>query len=518
VCEEDQRHWKEVQDILKTQAGELDDWKVDFLHSIKWAPTLTKAQVEKLEAIKQAYDEQSREFIRQQRVMARAAYQYAQEQIQIERQKIQAQAEVATNRITVEQQLAQDLLQIDAIRNSTQLQQGLILDGTMAARQAAANAVAYAQEAAFEARSFAIKRDAINKQLGLNDLTLDARASLLNELLKLEEDYNNRVTTMNSRYAVQRAQDQATAAQAVQSRWERIVNPVGNALNSAFTSVYTYTSNMKDALLQAADQAIMSFVQMGIQALTKAAATQLGLTQIAMGGAAARTGVKTAEVATETALQTAQLPIAAGLEGAKTGVAATGAATRVAVTAGAAAAQTGIEASAAATSMAITASTGSANIAVKAVEAAAGAYAAISAIPVVGPFLAPAVAAGALVAVLALGKKIFSAKGGEERVPYDGAMYELHKDEMVLPANFANKLRASLSNVGPRTNAGMYSSAMMAGGNARSEVSNSNSASFNYSPTHNYQDANLQKMLQKDGDTFRRWFSNELRNGRIKVS
>jgi hypothetical protein len=52
VCVEDPSHWKEVQAILASRLAELDDWKVDFLHSIKWAPTLTKAQSEKLAAIK----------------------------------------------------------------------------------------------------------------------------------------------------------------------------------------------------------------------------------------------------------------------------------------------------------------------------------------------------------------------------------------------------------------------------------------------------------------------------------
>lgn len=53
VCVEgDPSHWAEVQTILATNAAELDDWKVDFLHSIKWAPTLTKPQAEKLKCIK----------------------------------------------------------------------------------------------------------------------------------------------------------------------------------------------------------------------------------------------------------------------------------------------------------------------------------------------------------------------------------------------------------------------------------------------------------------------------------
>lgn len=73
-------------------------------------------------------------------------------------------------------------------------------------------------------------------------------------------------------------------------------------------------------------------------------------------------------------------------------------------------------------------------------EAAAAAYASISEIPMVGPFLAPAVAAGLLAAVIGMGSHIASAAGGWHTVPND-QLAMIHKDEQVLPAKYAEGLR-----------------------------------------------------------------------------
>jgi hypothetical protein len=106
--------------------------------------------------------------------------------------------------------------------------------------------------------------------------------------------------------------------------------------------------------------------------------------------------------------------------------------------------RTSAEAAGAATTTGISATTSLQQIGHSAAVAAAGAYAAIAKIPYVGPVLAPLAAAAALAGVIALGKSIFSAEGGMGQVPYDGAMFELHKDEMVLPANLATPMRSML--------------------------------------------------------------------------
>ncbi len=44
-------HWKATQDLLAVHGKTLDDWETDFLHAIKWKPTISKAQADSLKAI-----------------------------------------------------------------------------------------------------------------------------------------------------------------------------------------------------------------------------------------------------------------------------------------------------------------------------------------------------------------------------------------------------------------------------------------------------------------------------------
>lgn len=116
---------------------------------------------------------------------------------------------------------------------------------------------------------------------------------------------------------------------------------------------------------------------------------------------------------------------------------------------------------AAAAKQSIVANAGAAikNILNKAAEVFANVYNAIAGIPYVGPFLAPAMAVAAGATVVGLVGRVASAEGGWERVPYDGAMAQLHKDEMVLPAALSDGLRKLVEN-GSGTNGGIHIHAM----------------------------------------------------------
>jgi hypothetical protein len=92
-------------------------------------------------------------------------------------------------------------------------------------------------------------------------------------------------------------------------------------------------------------------------------------------------------------------------------------------------------------------------IAIEGWKAAASAWASISAIPVVGPFLAPAVAAGVVASVIALGMHMSSAAGGWDNVPSD-QIAQIHKSEMILPASIANPLRSAIAGGGIGGNGG----------------------------------------------------------------
>lgn len=114
---------------------------------------------------------------------------------------------------------------------------------------------------------------------------------------------------------------------------------------------------------------------------------------------------------------------------------------KTAATAAGAAERATIEATAAAQSKATDAATGKSQITTAAATGAAKAYQAIVGIPYVGPILAPIAAGVAFAGIEAFSANIASARGGWDRVPFDGAMTELHKDEMVLPKPLADGVR-----------------------------------------------------------------------------
>lgn len=100
-----------------------------------------------------------------------------------------------------------------------------------------------------------------------------------------------------------------------------------------------------------------------------------------------------------------------------------------------------IQAAGAAESKAIDATTGMSQITTAAATGAAKAYQAIVGIPYVGPILAPIAAGVAFAGIEAFGGSISSAAGGWDRVPVDDAPALLHRNEMVLPAPLAERVR-----------------------------------------------------------------------------
>jgi len=100
-----------------------------------------------------------------------------------------------------------------------------------------------------------------------------------------------------------------------------------------------------------------------------------------------------------------------------------------------------IQASAAAEGKALDAANAKGEVTNAAAAAGAKAYQAIVGIPFVGPILAPIAAGVAFAGVEAFGSDISSAAGGWDRVPVDDAPALLHRNEMVLPANLADRVR-----------------------------------------------------------------------------
>lgn len=126
------------------------------------------------------------------------------------------------------------------------------------------------------------------------------------------------------------------------------------------------------------------------------------------------------------------------------------------------AAQTGATIAGEATRTSVTAAGGLARLGLKAAEAIkgimmsaweamAGAFKAMVAIPYVGPILAVGAGAAAFGLVAGLAGKIKSARGGYDIPSGVNPMTQLHEEEMVLPKQHANTIRAlgkSMANAG----------------------------------------------------------------------
>ena len=110
--------------------------------------------------------------------------------------------------------------------------------------------------------------------------------------------------------------------------------------------------------------------------------------------------------------------------------------------------RTAAEAGGAAMSVAIWGAATIKNIIASAWQAMAGAFAAMSAIPIIGPILgaAAAVAAGAF--VFGLVKNVASAEGGYDIPAGTNPMTQLHEQEMVLPKQYANVIRQAANGEG----------------------------------------------------------------------
>jgi hypothetical protein len=93
------------------------------------------------------------------------------------------------------------------------------------------------------------------------------------------------------------------------------------------------------------------------------------------------------------------------------------------------------------------------NIAIAAYQAAANTYNAIASLVPYGPILAPIAAAVALGAVMSFGSHLASAEGGWDQVPSD-QLAMIHKNEMILPAPLAERVRTMTGDGGGGSGSG----------------------------------------------------------------
>lgn len=353
----------------------------------------------------------------------------------------------------------------------SQRSRGLITVGGEFAALKASQDQELALTKAHEDQVFAIKKAELERELTLYQTDPVNAAKVNAEIERLETEHQAQLTAIAAQGEQQRAKLQDQELQATQRLWEQRLGPLQGFTANLFDAMATHSKSFAAVVAQGFNQLVSSAIQNMTKMLFQWIAQHLAMTTVH---------------ATATAAQVA------------------------------------ISTSAAATTTSVSAASALAQMGHSAAVAAGRVYASIAAIPIVGPFLAPAMAAAALAAVFALGASISSAAGGWDSVPADGTRTELHKDEMVLSAKYARPLRAMLEGMDFGNTGAAAAGASVAAKSAAASAAGGGSpfeAHFHF--MQGAQIANepkLEDMLGKSGKTMLRWINNKIRNGELSPS
>ncbi len=233
----------------------------------------------------------------------------------------------------------------------------------------------------------------------------------------------------------QKLPDQADKAAAkFQQSWNRAITGVTQSFSSGLIKMAEGHESFAKVLSATGNKILTDFVNgvidKKVEAWIEGESKQLMATQA---GQAILNALGLRDAASFAVTQTA-----------KTGLNAAGVSARTTATVGGAAVGTAAESQSALVS-----------IGTSAAKAAAGVYADVAAsFGPAGPFVAPVLAGAALAAVLDFKGLVASAEGGFD-IPHGvNPLTQLHQEEMVLPARFANPLRDVLSSFTPANSGG----------------------------------------------------------------
>ena len=355
-----------------------------------------QAEIEqrKVDLIRTTYGEQSAQYRNALREQERMAQQHEDELRRIRQQGIQ-------QRQAIEEEAAQTDLQIQQAQTgqlsailSYQEGAGLIGRRAAAAERARIAMAEFEAERDSQERIYQMRLQSLRDQLALEGLKPAEIARINADIEKAEATHEQRMRLLSTQQAslIQRAN--LDAANATRQVWMDRLAPVTQALTGMVNGFLQGTTSVRQAMLQMGSQILQNLNSWVMQWVQQHVAGQQAATAATVAGTTARTAANTAAAVTQ-----------AGT----------------------------------------TAATATGEITTNAAVAGSGALASISKIPVIGPFIAPAIAAGILALAMGFIGKIASAEGGWDQVPYDGMQTELHKDEMVLPASIASPLRDALA-------------------------------------------------------------------------
>ncbi|MDQ9009041.1 phage tail protein [Acinetobacter gerneri] len=259
----------------------------------------------------------------------------------------------------------------------------------------------------------AIKRNGLEERLKLEEQYSSISGkkgdqnSISNDISDLDTD--QKVSDTKSMNLISEAQ-----MKDFEDKFGGLTDRISGLWDKGIQSMMNGTLTWKNAMNAIFTELAGAFIQSMITAPMKKYAASL----------ATRLAVKLGLIKTETAAEVAG-------QAAQTGVTIAGEATRTSVTAAGGLARLGLKAAEAIK-----------GIMMSAWEAMAGAFKAMVAIPYVGPILAVGAGAAAFGLVAGLAGKIKSARGGYDIPAGVNPMTQLHEEEMVLPKQHANTIRA----------------------------------------------------------------------------
>lgn len=266
-------------------------------------------------------------------------------------------------------------------------------------------------------------------------------------LLKQQE------TTALARLDDQAARAAEQAAQRSARAWEQATDPMVSSFSGALTSMIRGQSSFKDAMINMLGDIVSAEIEADVKWLAHHALySALGFREDeknSQGGLLAmmlsQTGKTTATAAgaaTRSSLEAGSSTLVNGMVATNSSIHAAGEMAKTGATAAGAAARTSIDTAAATAAKAADMATMKGGIMSHAASAAAATYDAVSQIPFIGYILAPAAAAVAFAGTAAFGS-LLSFDVGAWELPHD-MVAQVHKGEMIVPANFSDGLRSAL--------------------------------------------------------------------------
>lgn len=258
---------------------------------------------------------------------------------------------------------------------------------------------------------YSAREKAAQSQLQLGQITIAQETALMRQYAQQEYDIelgilehyrslmagkpnvvqtiNGQIEALEQKHAATMAQISEQSAKREQQLWNQRLKPITQAFNQSITGMIQGTQTLQQGVQRALQSILLSYVRLGVESLQQWVSGEFAKTSATMDGVTQRSAIQ----------------------------------------------QSGIT-----QGMAADALMNQKQIANAAYTGAAKAYQAMAGIPIIGPALGVAAAAATFIGIEAY-DNIASASGGWDRVPYDDAPALLHRNEMVLPANLADRVR-----------------------------------------------------------------------------